>query len=614
MNNLHKINKILILTLMVFSIGVFGNYSETASKYWIQDKNDNILNKTSFTSLTSEINPFDFQIIGDKAQIIVEFFRTAAIGDDSVIKDEINFQLIDKSEKCRIIKVSNSSTGLGKGFYKNESNTYSPVPKEGDYQNNVNFVYNDITSNITNNTRVSLTIECDAEDILETEGDKKDYLQINYRAIEKLTTKKGEVVGEEEFKMFGGTYYSNSKYEKPKGYEITGNRKEKLVLTSAELSEQIINEWILEYVTTNFTKVNSNNNAYNYLRNYINYKSTWNPSSVLGLTYDAAKKEYTFDDVIISYAFTSYFAHANRRLYFIHFDNAKLAKEKVDPLFEDYYDKYYKSKYTDTENTEILQYIADNGGISSVVVDDKPLTGVTYQSNYVVLDKDLIMATLHPITPDVILDFAKYPTTEGKMIQYISTSVSDYVKNVLGVADYDANKVLQSIFISRYLNELEGKDAPNDYYYLVVDDTLLSMRFYKNDSGEYMMHMGAFDDSSTDSTATSHVLIATEKYFMASTDVNDYAELRTQFLRYVQKIDNEYGTTFMDIAGARFDAVANMLMNPPAGESTGHVTMTNRSFQDSTKGYSLVLNYLPVETEDGTKYGRLSFSFTPPTV
>ena len=170
MNNLHKIDKILIITLLVFSVGVFGSYSETASKYWIQDNSDNILNKTSFKGLTQEINPIDFQIIGEKAHITVDFFRTAAIGDTSVAKDEIDFTLIGKSEACRIINVSNSKTGLGKGFYANDTNpsganSYAPVPKEGEYQNNIKFTYNDITSNISNDTKVSITIECDADDI-----------------------------------------------------------------------------------------------------------------------------------------------------------------------------------------------------------------------------------------------------------------------------------------------------------------------------------------------------------------------------------------------------------------------------------------------------------------
>ena len=42
--------KVLFITLVVFSIGVFGSYSKTSSKYLI-DKNDNIINKTNFKIL-----------------------------------------------------------------------------------------------------------------------------------------------------------------------------------------------------------------------------------------------------------------------------------------------------------------------------------------------------------------------------------------------------------------------------------------------------------------------------------------------------------------------------------------------------------------------------------
>ena len=47
MSNLRKINKILGITLIVFSLGVFANYSKTSSKYFVDDtdlKTDNIVN------------------------------------------------------------------------------------------------------------------------------------------------------------------------------------------------------------------------------------------------------------------------------------------------------------------------------------------------------------------------------------------------------------------------------------------------------------------------------------------------------------------------------------------------------------------------------------------
>lgn len=619
MNNLLKVNKILIITLIVFSVGVFGSYSKTASKYFIQDDSDNILNMTSFMGLTKEFEPTSFQIIGEKAQITVEFFRNAAANDTSVTKDEIDFTLTGMSEKCRITKVSNAVTSTGRGFYANESNekgpnTYSPVPKEGEYQNNIKFTYNDITSNISRDTRIAVTIECDAEDILTAEGDKKDYLQISYRAVETIHTEKGEVTNDEVFRLFGGLYYSNSKYEKPKGYIITGDRNEKLILNTATLNDSIMNEWILKYVTTNFTKVNDNNNAYNYLRNYIDYRTSWDPNTVLGISYDPANKEYTFDDVIMSYAFTSYFAHANKRLYFIHFDDTKLTTDKVEPLFEYYYNTYYKPKYTEQENAEILQYIADNGGISSVVINGNKITGVTYRSNYVVLDKDLIMATLHPVTPDIDLDFKKYPVLSGAMMQYIASSVSDFVKNTLGVTDFDLNKIRHNDPIDVYLEKLQTKANPNDYYYLVVGDKLLSMQFYKKDDGTYAMHMSIFDDTSVDTSATSHVFTAVDTYFRSSTDANDYADLKTQFLRYAAMVDENYGTSFMtDTPNIEtiVDALINRIMNPTNGGAPGNSMIEDWVFKDKTKDYTLTFNYEPFEV-GSANYGEFSFSFIPP--
>ena len=54
MSNLRKINKILGITLIVFSLGVFANYSKTSSKYFVDDtdlKTDNIVNLINFKSL-----------------------------------------------------------------------------------------------------------------------------------------------------------------------------------------------------------------------------------------------------------------------------------------------------------------------------------------------------------------------------------------------------------------------------------------------------------------------------------------------------------------------------------------------------------------------------------
>lgn len=608
MNNLRKVNKILFLTLLVFSIGVLGNYSETASKYWIADDSDNILNKTNFKGLTQEIAP-NMQIIGDKVQVTVEFYRTAAIGDSKVVKDEIDFSLIGNSSSCKIIDISNSKNGLGKGFYKNTSNDYNPKPKEGNYQNNVKFTYNDVTSNASDNTSVTLTIECNADDIVVTEGEKKDHLQIEYLATETISTPKDVQTGDESlntevFKMFGGLYYSEDKYNKVKHYEITGDRKEKLILNSDELSASIINDWMRQYVDKNFATIDTSieSDPYDCLYNYIKYGDSWNVDSVLGLTYDATKKEYTFDDVIMSYAYTASVAHPDRRLYFVHFDDAKLAESKVNSLFEYYYDLYYKPKYSDSDNAEILQHITNNGGISQIVINNKKVTGVPYRYNYVVIDRDLIISILRPNAPDVILDFSKYTITgsSNTMMPYLAANVNSFVKDTFSIQDFDEEKIKNNIFLRNYVRDIQKKENPNDYYYLAIGDKLLSLRFHKDSNGDYVMSMAPFDDSTIDATAVSHTFIAMELYFVTSTNVNDYTDLKSQFLRYVTTIDNQYGSSFA--SDVPIDTILNNIINKTTNAS---------EFIENTNNYSLSFAYSTVSVS-GQTYGRLSFGFTPP--
>lgn len=625
MNNLRKVNKILFLTLLVFSIGVLGNYSETASKYWIADDSDNILNKTNFKGLTQEIAP-NMKIIGDKAQVTVEFYRTAAIGDSKVVKDEIDFSLIGNSSSCKIISISTSKDGTDKGFYKNESNTFSPKPKEGNYQNNVKFTYNDVTSNASDNTSVMLTIECNADDIVVTEGDKKDHLQIEYLATETISTPKDVQTGEESFntevfKMFGGAYYSEEKYEKipPQSYIISDDKK-KLTLISTELTEAIYNEWLESYIDKYYSNLDRNT-VLARVRAYLNTIYT-SPDSIDGLNVNASKTEYSFDDVIVSYAYTNYFKNNEPvALYFMDstIDNPTydtnssivLNKDTIDNMFKYYYGLYYKNDPIDEEDDKKIQdYVTDNGGMGSVVLNNKLIAGISPdQPRSFVINKSVIRSMLNPVTPDITIDFDEYQGMNRlNLWSMIASSVEAYVDAIYNIKDFDVNMITKNTSFTKFVNDAEGKTTVDKYYYLVIGQQVLSMRLYYNGT-DYILHLGAFDKDNLVNKSDIHLLSSYEKVYKTSTNNNDYANIRNAYISFVEGINKTYGTNFESSKTDDIDAVINAVISEISGGQNAYnkvMNLTNTLVPDA----EIVIRAQATST---ATYGTFTVEFIPPT-
>lgn len=619
MNNLLKVNKILIITLIVFSVGVFGSYSKTASKYLIQDISDNILNKTSFKGLTQEVEP-SITLIGDKAQITIDFFRTAAVDDSSVVQDEIEFSLLDTSEKCRIINVSNSKNGTSRGFYKNESNSYAPVPKEGEYQNNITFTYNDITSNISNDTAVTLTIECDAEDILVTDGNKKDYLKVEYRAIEKIQTNNSEE--KEKFKMFGGLYYSSKKYEKPvKDSYIISDDKKKLTLISTELTDAILNEWVDAYVSKYYSNLDKNTVTARFKAYLNSIYST--PDKITGLVVNGSKTEFEFSDLIVSYAYTNYTKNNKPvALYFMDStvsntdydvnNSIVLDKNTIDDMFTYYYNLYYRdTPVNEEDDKKILKYISDNGGVSSFILDKKPISGiVSGQTRSITINKAIIRTILNPVTPDIIIDFKDY---QGKnkinLYPVIASSVKSYVETIYGIS-FDTNMILENVYFRDYFSSIEGNTTVDKYYYLALGNDILPMRIYYNGTN-YTIHLDTFDGNNLAKNVDMLVFSSVEKKYKTSTNYSDYADFINVYKKYLAAINNTYNTNFntTNTADDLDKLIAGIITDVQNGVTAFNKTMTVTDPSDSNN--QIVIRFQSTSTYN---YGVFAVEFNPSTV
>lgn len=582
MNNLKKISNVLFVTLLVLSVGFFAGYSKTASKYMIDDTKDNIVNSIGFKSLVSNFTP-SLEIIGEKARFTVNFYRTIANNDSSVKKDEITFKIDNTDNDCKIISIT--------GFKGNEKTLNAA-------ENIAVLNYKDVTSNTDETSKVKVVYECSADKII-TQKNGKDYLKTKYYGFEQIDD-------EAKFKYFGGVYISDEEYIKPVGYVISDDKK-KLTLVNSELTDAILNEWFLAYTNEYFAQFNSSNGAFDNLKNYLNFNTVLtDPNSIEGLSYNEANKQYELNDAVMSYAFTNSFSINDLRLYFLNLKNKNLDATEVNKMFEHYYDEYYRGRFNDTENKEILKYIADNGGISSVVIDGNNISGIVNNNYYLTIDMDIIMAKLYPVNPEIVLDFDKYPPTNmPKLLEFISSSISDYAKKTFNLSVFNDKIIELNYYLDTYLSNI--KDNANTYFYIPVEDKMLSVRVY-NDGKNYKIHLDDSIGHNIGMEAEKHLFTPVSAMFQTSTDVADYAQLKSQYMYFVRTIDSEYGTTFeKDGAEKKFNNLINLLISrASSGETIFQVN--NYLLEENTKHLSLSLNYY----SDGVSHSSMAVEFVPP--
>lgn len=468
MNNLRKVNKILFLTLIVFSLGVFANYSETSSKYLIGYTSDKIVDSINFmdTLFKDSIvkTGSEMDVTNKKVAFNISFYRTLVSGND-IINNRITdtYQVVSPTNGCTIERI----TGVSSDKVKIASNKKSAT-----------ITYGDVISNMDDAHRVTIRYSCNiTDDILVTENNKK-YVKMQYKVYEKVNT-------EEKFVYF--TNFSKSgEYKEPVGYEITDDNKTLIVYDNEKLKEGR-DAWLMGYANS-YTSLTSSETI-GVLSSYIPFDTLKNnPSSILGLEYTTTPtaKKYTITNQMLSYAYTKYDASSNDYfgdLYYIDVTDEQLIKN----MFKYYLDNvdYYSSKYTADERKNICDYVDKH--LYKLVVNDVPLLGLD-KNGYKIKIKNNILDIINFVNPSE-LDISNYNTLKGRtdLVKLLDLRFKSFANLDLETGlDYNyvslnsdyllKNKYVRSGFLT------------DEYFYFMVDDVesgtkkIISMYLYKDAS------------------------------------------------------------------------------------------------------------------------------------
>lgn len=604
MDNLKKINKILFITLFVFSIGVFGSYSKTTSKYVI-DEYDNIVNKTDFKILTnSSIIDNTFSEVKDNtATFGFTFYRTAITNGEKIKEDTIDISFEGASiNKCKI------KDGGIEGFAsKNGTNSYNKTNK------GVKFTYKDTESNTTANKAVKVTYECEIDDSILTEDNR---VKTRFIGVEKIKLNDGT---EENFQIFRKTAVSNGEYVAPIPEDpVYLENFKKVQFIEKSLTRTLLREWITKYVDTYYKDTPQDITPFTHvdvIYGYIGFNdSNWNPNDIKGLSYDSTTKTYSFDDNILNYASTYINNSAQpKHLYFKKPAGREFTKLEIDNLFKDYYYTYYCGATPTSIDDEIFNFIVNKGGVSTIILNNNTIDGVSYDSyyNFVTLNKDAIYSTLHPNYSDIVL---KNVSLVSSVLKDIAPVISNFVNYKFGITDFNEEYITKNTYLSTYISSLINASSPNSYYYLPLgDNKYLSMRIYKDDI-DYIMHLDSFTTYTLEANVEKHAFVSMDKIYKDKNTVSaDYDKLRSEFIKYIKALDSTYGTSFeANGASTQLDRVINaVISNVAAGKVNAKITGFEIKGDNSLKKASL---YVRFDMTDTNPYASFLFDFDPNSI
>lgn len=398
MGNLKKVNRILIITLFVFSLGVFANYSKTSSKYFVDDldtKDDNIVNLISFKSLkygeTKGLVTYSEKLTNLEISDIeysIKFYRKVVGSKDEDVSRDNYRVVVDKG--CTITDVLTPKAPQYNEKDEKPHGVTTVISSDGESEtdNVVDITYiNDVVSNTSEGSS------------------SKDLITVNYTCPLSVVKRKVPATqggGEEtstEFSIYekineeSEFLYLNYNYVKEfvqKVYAvlINGTRLEKMHIPVDDSKidfDTEFNKWV-EAFGAEFAK---NNTKYPTItakiKQFITAKDVKNkPNQGLGLNTSnsdagaAYKTMYQFDTIASqAQTYSQYVNGGNTtefpNLYFID----PMSSSEATALFRRYLKEYYT--YTDEEIEKIITYVDEFGGISSVLGDTtNNIPGITH--------------------------------------------------------------------------------------------------------------------------------------------------------------------------------------------------------------------------------------------
>lgn len=400
MGNLKKVNKILGITLIVFSLGVFANYSKTSSKYFVDDldnKSDNIVNLISFKSLkygeTKGLVTYSEKLTNLEISDIeysIKFYRKIVnSNDEDVITD--NYRVV-VDNGCTITEVVTPKAPIyvpnqdGSINENSKGAMYTISAGDGSSTDNVaNLIYvNDVKSNTSegssSNDLITVRYTCPLSVVKRNKVGGGEETSTEFNIYEKIND-------ESEFLYLNYTYTKDF-IQKVYNVLINGDRLEKMHIPT---DDSMINfdEEFDKWVTAFGAEFSKNNTKYPTItakiRSFISAKDVKNKvNQGFGLKSGASdaganyKLMYQFDTIASqAETYSNYVSGGNTtefpNLYFID----PMTSDEATALFRKYLKEYYT--YTDAEIEKIITYVGEYGGISSVLGDStKNIPGITH--------------------------------------------------------------------------------------------------------------------------------------------------------------------------------------------------------------------------------------------
>lgn len=529
MNNLKRVNKILIFTLLIFSIFALASYSKSASKYF-QDK-DSIVFDTNLVSLYHNTggDTVSLSIIKDKSdRNKATYLYTFLRNKEAFFEDEINNNI---GEEYTIIVDSDctiTSVTSGKKSYDLPSNI----------KNKYTLKFNDAPQDEEKiNVEYSCPVDLNTIDDIETninirekiEGDNSDFLYLYYNSkitkeeYRKIIDDKGIVMNYDTITIPDGTLPSEIKDSVRtwlKNYidEYRTKNKDNKDLASIIVSGGPLSSHDATY----------NNPLEKYIYEKFGDFSDLN-LDLLGLTVTHENDNYVLklDDKFVGYALTDWHYSDDTRLFY--FSNiSTIDNDSLEKIFEGYMNKYYTG-----DVNKAMEYINNNGGIAAIIKDNKRVRGLYYLGGRLNI-LDSFMREKSPFNFD-------YSQPENSSIlssrrRELSIYFSQYYSDL--IPESFVNLLTNNRVIGNTASEKRIVTSFNDYLVLNTNDNKVIINLYNDETTIYESATRYFDYYDFNAATTIG-------YFTRIDNKTD-EELVSEVLEFSKHIDELYGTNYSD--------------------------------------------------------------------
>lgn len=396
--NIKRINKVLIYTLLVFSLFTFSVYPKSHAKYFKED--ESLFYGITLNNMFKGVNDQISYLSGTNyknAKFTFKFDRSTMLKNNESLKYKIVVY-----NNCTIDKV------VTKGS-KSVNNNIATI------------TYND-----NNDDQIQIQYSCNIdESIVQDSG--IDFVYTNYKVYETYQPDNIEYLYMRgSYKISLDNYYQL--YPLPSGV-ISDDKKVLILPKDSNNKYKTFTSWISDYA--NQYGADYLNILQNYIQTkYLDEVTILNTTlSLPGITveFDSTTNEYkyTLDDNVIGYARTKYANYKNN----MYFTDDNLTSEKLNEIFI-YYLENFVFPDDDIIKNKVVEYINNKGGIYKLYKGEIKIPGVVYYP-----ESDLI--TISQNIMDIITASESSPVfaTHGNKFDMFDSVVAGLTSNYSFITD-----------------------------------------------------------------------------------------------------------------------------------------------------------------------------------